>query len=58
EEIVKSEITIDDLEQINLNISNQYLQIGACASEISKNNDVRSAINNLIKRLTIGKGFV
>jgi cytidylate kinase len=49
EEIVKSEITIDDLEQINLNISNQYLQIGARASEISKNDDVRSAINDLIK---------
>jgi len=58
EEIVKSEITTEDLEQINLNISNQYLQIGARASEISKNNDVRSAINDLIKRLTIGKGFV
>ncbi|CAG8823211.1 23678_t:CDS:1, partial [Cetraspora pellucida] len=58
DEIINSNITIDDLEKINQLSDKEYLQIGTYAAEIAKDNGVREAINTIINRLVNGKGFV
>ncbi|CAG8836538.1 13043_t:CDS:1, partial [Cetraspora pellucida] len=57
-EIIKSNITIDDLGKINQLSDKEFLQIGTCAAEIAKDDGVREAINIKIKRLVNRKGFV
>ncbi|CAG8750065.1 22641_t:CDS:2, partial [Cetraspora pellucida] len=58
DEIINSNITIDDLKKINQLSNKEYLQIGTCAAEIAKNDGVRKAINTKINQLVNGKGFV